>query len=99
MLLFWRHSYEATSLSELTAAIGVTAQSIYAAFGDKKQLFLAAAGLYLSGPDTPARLIGEAATARDAAWTLLRAATTGYTGTDTPPACAAGSFRPSRRGR
>lgn len=87
MLLFWRHGYEATSLSELTAAMGVTAPSIYTAFGDKKRLFLEAVDRYLSGPDTPTRMIDEAATARDAAWALLRAAATGFTGADTPPGC------------
>lgn len=52
MLLFWRHGYEATSLSDLTAAMGVTPPSIYAAFGDKKQLFLEAVRRYLSSPVT-----------------------------------------------
>ena len=87
MLLFWRHGYEATSLSDLTAAMSVTPPSIYAAFGDKKRLFLEAVDRYLSGPDTPRRMIAEAATARDAAWALLRAAATGFTGADTPPGC------------
>jgi AcrR family transcriptional regulator len=87
MLLFWRHGYEATSLSELTAAMGVTAPSVYAAFGDKRRLFLEAVGLYLSGPVTSERIIAEAATARDAAWGLLRAAAVGFTGADTPAGC------------
>ena len=87
MLLFWRHGYEATSLSDLTSAMDVTPPSIYAAFGNKKRLFLEAVQRYLSGPDTPARMIAEAATASDAAWALLRAAATGFTGIDTPPGC------------
>lgn len=87
MLLFWRHGYEATSLSDLTTAMGITAPSVYAAFGDKRRLFLEAVGRYLSGPVTSERIIDEAATAQDAAWGLLRAAAAGFTGEDTPPGC------------
>lgn len=87
MLLFWQHGYEATSLSDLTAAMGVTPPSIYAAFGNKKQLFLEAVGRYLAGPVTSVGIIGEAKTARDAAWGLLRAAAAGFTGGGTPSGC------------
>jgi len=87
MLLFWRHGYEATSLSDLTKAMGVTPPSIYTAFGDKKQLFLEAVALYLSGPLTPAQIIDDAPTARAAAENLLTAAVLGDTGEKTPPGC------------
>jgi AcrR family transcriptional regulator len=87
MLLFWRHGYEATSLSDLTHAMGVTPPSIYAAFGDKKGLFREAVRRYLSGPVTSESIVADAATARDAAWGLLQAAAVGYTGADTPPGC------------
>lgn len=87
MLLFWRHGYEATSLSDLTAAMGVTPPSIYAAFGDKRRLFLEAVGRYLSGPVTSERIIEEAATAQEAARGLLQAAASAFTGADTPPGC------------
>lgn len=40
MLLFWRHGYESTSMRMLAEAMGVTAPSIYAAFGDKRELFV-----------------------------------------------------------
>lgn len=62
MLLFWRHGYEATSLSDLTRALGVTPPSIYSAFGNKKALFLEAVGLYLSGGSSPAAIIDGALT-------------------------------------
>ena len=87
MLLFWRHGYEATSLSDLTQAMGVTPPSIYTAFGDKKGLFLEAVRRYVSGPVTSETIIADAATARDAAWGLLHAAAAGFTGPDTPPGC------------
>jgi AcrR family transcriptional regulator len=50
MLLFWRHGYEATSVAELTAAMGITPPSLYAAFGDKQGLFLAAVRRYVGEP-------------------------------------------------
>lgn len=87
MLLFWRHGYEATSLSDLTAAMGITPPSIYAAFGDKKRLFLEAVDRYCSGPVTPERIIEGAPTARDAAFELMRQSAIGFTGETTPPGC------------
>ncbi len=44
--LFWSKGYEATSLSELTAAMGITRPSLYAAFGNKEALFHEALDLY-----------------------------------------------------
>lgn len=46
MELFWEKGYEATSLSDLTARMGIQKPSIYSAFGDKKQLFEAALRKY-----------------------------------------------------
>lgn len=40
--VFWRHGYAAASLSELTAATGLSRSSIYQRFGDKDGLFLEA---------------------------------------------------------
>jgi TetR/AcrR family transcriptional regulator, transcriptional repressor for nem operon len=39
MECFWRRGYEATSVRDLSDAMGLTAPSIYNAFGDKRQLF------------------------------------------------------------
>ncbi len=47
MLLFWRKGYEATAMSDLVEELGLGRGSIYAAFGDKHQLFLRALGRYL----------------------------------------------------
>lgn len=87
MMLFWRQGYETTSINDLTAALGVSPPSIYAAFGDKRRLFLEAARRYASGPQRPEPLIAGAATAREAAWRLLDAAAVGFTGEDTPSGC------------
>ena len=87
MRLFWQHGFEATSIAALTDAMGITPPSLYAAFGDKRRLFLEAVDRYLGGVTTVARGIEGAATARDAARDLLTAAAMGGTGVDTPPGC------------
>jgi AcrR family transcriptional regulator len=87
MLLFWRHGYESTSLADLTHAMGITPPSLYAAYGDKKRLFLAAVDVYANGPQNAHQIIRQAGSARDAAQGMLMAAAVGYTGADTPPGC------------
>jgi AcrR family transcriptional regulator len=39
---FWRQGYSATSLDDLSAATGMNRPSLYAAFGDKRALYLTA---------------------------------------------------------
>ncbi|MGG4220664.1 TetR/AcrR family transcriptional regulator [Paenibacillus jamilae] len=46
MQVFWEKGFEATSLSDLTSRMGIQRPSLYAAFGDKKQLFEAALRKY-----------------------------------------------------
>ena len=87
MLLFWRHGYEATSLSDLTRCLGVTPPTIYSAFGSKKGLFLEAVDLYLSGKSSPAAIIDAATSAREAALILMDGAAVAFTGEETPPGC------------
>jgi AcrR family transcriptional regulator len=49
MHVFWERGYEAASISDLTAAMGITPPSLYTAFGDKEQLFLEAIERYALG--------------------------------------------------
>jgi TetR/AcrR family transcriptional repressor of nem operon len=44
---FWQRGYEATSMRDLTASMGLSAPSVYAAFGDKQALFSRALERYL----------------------------------------------------
>ena len=44
--VFWREGFLSASLSDLTAAMGINKPSLYAAFGDKQALYLAALERY-----------------------------------------------------
>jgi len=46
MMAFWRHGYDAVSLSDLEVATGLARQSLYRTFGDKRTLFLRALDFY-----------------------------------------------------
>ncbi len=46
LLVFWRHGFEGASLSDLTAAMGITRPSLYATYGNKEALFGKALDLY-----------------------------------------------------
>lgn len=87
MLAFWRSGYETTSIADLTGAMGVTPPSLYAAFGNKQQLFLAAMRRYAGDPDALERQFQHAPTARQAVSQMLRSAAVLYTGHSTPPGC------------
>ena len=45
---FWRNGYEETTVATLTKAMGISPPSLYAAFGDKEQLFVEASECYAS---------------------------------------------------
>jgi len=47
MRVFWEKGYEGTSLSDLTAALGINRPSLYATFGNKEELFRKACARYL----------------------------------------------------
>ncbi len=48
--VFWRKGYEGASLPDLCEAMGINKPSLYAAFGNKEQLFLKAIELYENRP-------------------------------------------------
>jgi AcrR family transcriptional regulator len=85
--LFWRKGYEGTSLSDLTEAIGVTRPSLYAAFGNKEALFLAALDRYDAGPGSFFPAAMRAATARDCVERILRGAADLHANGGNPPGC------------
>lgn len=87
MQVFWRQGFEATSISELTAAMGVTPPSLYAAFGDKEQLFLEAVERYANGPGNAAALFANGASARGTVAALLEANAVELSRPGQPPGC------------
>ncbi|HWM41680.1 MAG TPA: TetR/AcrR family transcriptional regulator [Burkholderiales bacterium] len=80
MKVFWRQGYEATSLSDLTAAMGVNPPSLYGAFGDKEKLFLEAVERYRAGVGSRDATLAEAPTARAAIEAALQRTARGLSG-------------------
>ena len=88
--LFWLRGYEATSISDLTEAMGIGSPSLYAAFGSKDALYAEAVRFYV---DTYEGLVWDkfkaAATARQAIQGYLLDSASALTGTPlgNPPGC------------
>lgn len=88
MTVFWEHGYDTSSIAALTAAMGINPSSMYAAFGDKRQLFGEALDLYLQTCGSfAAAAIREEPTAYRATKRLLKEAAIAYTGQGHPPGC------------
>lgn len=47
LMLFWRHGFEGTSIAAVSEATGVNMPSLYAAFGNKEELFRKAVDRYM----------------------------------------------------
>ncbi len=56
MHVFWHKGYEATSMEDLLAAMDINRGSLYATFGDKRQLFLKAMDRYCAGGGIGSRI-------------------------------------------
>jgi AcrR family transcriptional regulator len=88
MHVFWEHGYEAASISDLTAAMGISPPSLYSAFGDKERLFLEAIEAYGKGPGGfGQRALSEEPTARGAVQRLLEDAAAELTRPCHPSGC------------
>jgi TetR/AcrR family transcriptional regulator, transcriptional repressor for nem operon len=75
MELFWTRGYEATSVSDLTADLGVHPGSLYRTFGDKHALFLRALARYR---ETQARALAPALLAGGPVLPRIRAVMVGF---------------------
>jgi AcrR family transcriptional regulator len=87
--LFWRKGYEGTSITDLTEAIGITKPSLYAAFGNKEELFRKAFDRYVDGPGGYVQVALAKPTAREVVEHLLYEAADAVTNPDNPPGCLA----------
>jgi len=88
--VFWLRGYEATSMTDLTKAMGINAPSLYAAFSCKEALFEEALALYETVEGAlPKRLLAESRTAKEGFAAMLRFYAGYYVNTDHPPGCMA----------
>jgi AcrR family transcriptional regulator len=89
MTMFWRKGFEGTSLSDLTETMGISRPSLYAAYGNKEELFRKVLERYGEGPSSYERDALAQPTARAVAEGLLRGAADVQTDPDTPAGCLA----------
>jgi AcrR family transcriptional regulator len=85
--VFWRQGYEGASLTDLTTAMGITRTSMYAAFGNKEDLFRMALARYTSGPASYVEKALHEPTARSVAEHVLNGAVNATTNPDSPAGC------------
>ncbi|WP_222290107.1 TetR/AcrR family transcriptional regulator [Rhizobium leguminosarum] len=84
---FWAHGYEGASIADLTAAMGITPQSLYAAFNSKADLYRAALEQYRGlGSDTFSAL-GEPIDTVSAFERILRGSAAIFSAPEHPKGC------------
>ena len=101
MVVFWERGYDGASLTDLTTAMGISRTSMYAAFGNKDDLFRAALQRYVEGPASyVARALREP-TAREVAVSFLTGSVGATTRPGDPQGCLAvqGSLAAGESGR
>ena len=88
--VFWERGYEGTSLSDLTEAMGINRPSLYAAFGNKEELFRRALDRYAeTGPGAVHREALCEPTAKAVVERLLRCTALSLTDPCNPAGCLA----------
>ncbi|MEY8710173.1 TetR family transcriptional regulator [Mangrovibacter phragmitis] len=89
MALFWRHGYEATSLSHLVEATGAKAPTLYAEFTNKEGLFRAVLDRYIARfvSQYEAQLFASSKPLAEALKDYMVAVALCYTSKETPQGC------------
>jgi|RhiMethySRZTD1v2_1073278.scaffolds.fasta_scaffold00195_48 AcrR family transcriptional regulator len=88
MEIFWRKGFDATSITDLTEAMGINPPSLYAAFGDKEKLYLEAVEYYrVQRGEHIRQVLAEEPTARGAIDKALRGAVSEFCRRDSPSGC------------
>ncbi len=85
--IFWERGYEGTSIAELTDTLGINKPSLYAAFGNKEELFKKALSRYAQGPVSFVEEVLNEPTAYRVAENFLERAADALTKADTPKGC------------
>lgn len=85
--IFWKRGYEGASISELTETLGINKPSLYAAFGNKEELFKKALSRYVAGSVGFIQHALNQATAYEVAQSFLSNAVEFFTDTKHPKGC------------
>ncbi|HJV48747.1 MAG TPA: TetR/AcrR family transcriptional regulator, partial [Geothrix sp.] len=86
--VFWRRGFEGASIAELTAVMGLSKPSLYAAFGDKEALYLKCLEHYLeSRIQGHTTILAAEPDGRRAVQSFLRAMVDMLTDLDLPGGC------------
>lgn len=87
MKLFWTRGYDGTSMAEIIETLGINKPSLYAAFGNKEELFHKALLKYASGPVAFVNEVTKEPTARKVAESFLVKAADFLTNSQYPKGC------------
>lgn len=85
--VFWQKGYEGTSMPDLTEAMGINRPSLYAAFGNKEELFRKALDRYTEKASAFMQEVLSEPTAYSAIEKLLRKIADGQCSKDNPRGC------------
>jgi AcrR family transcriptional regulator len=87
--VFWSKGYEGASMADLTETMGITKPSLYAAFGNKEELFRKTLDRYVDGPGGYVQVALAKPTIRAVVEHLLYGAADAVSDPDHPPGCLA----------
>lgn len=87
LYIFWNRGYEGASIAEIIDALGITKPSLYAAFGNKEELFKKALSKYATANVKFVRDVVKEPTAYKVAENFLVKAAEFLTDSKHPPGC------------
>lgn len=87
MHLFWEQGYERTTIRDLTEAMGISAPSLYNAFGDKAALFAEAVAEYERSSQVIAPRAADEPISREVLARILEVAVLQYSSVEHPRGC------------
>jgi len=89
MRVFWSKGFEGTSMPDLTEAMGMNRPSIYAAFGNKEELFCKAMERYAESASTQINALLDAPTIRESIERFLLGSADMFSSRRNPRGCMA----------